>query len=603
MQCIHRIGTHAIQNEIEENPQMLLTNTKGSFFYWQENRSSRYHGFFVRENGVMLKTIAGLRLGVRLPVKRVTNKFSSFEIERQGGLRELFFLDPTSNSLVWQSNEVITLSVLLDGKEMFDNSDMGRFYEVTAEEGCVVVEFVKREDGSLGRRFFLAIAGVGGSRTKKEWVQEKYEWDATRNDPPFDRYVFWASDLQGKKFVFSVAQEKGAAIETAKRVYEDAEKIKKSLDAEVEWFAQKYDRPIGDEEICTAYLAAKYSLRHMEVKDEWKNSEGLYAGIPWFTQFWLRDFTIASRQLSPRVAHAIYMRYLDQWIMYGSLHGQDAPGTLAYADTEGLFFRCAEQLNRMGVLQGEDARKTKELLISFLNNTLPARMHNGLVQNGSKETWMDTEYQGSGRAGARIEIQALTLAMFRLAGTLTNDKAYLLREAELLRAVREVFWDGDALADGAGDSTQRPNIFLAYQFYPDLLLNHEWEKAFARALDELWLSWGGVASIAKSHPFFCGVDRGCKEKNQSYHHGDAWFFINNYVALSLCKVNEEKFRPFIDALLATSTNDIVWRGILGHHSEISSADEFAPSGCLAQSWSAASYCDALDQVLQSKNII
>ena len=55
----------------------------------------------------------------------------------------------------------------LGRKEIFDNSETGRFYEMRAEEGCVVIEFVKREDGSLGRRFFLAIAGLGGSTVKR----------------------------------------------------------------------------------------------------------------------------------------------------------------------------------------------------------------------------------------------------------------------------------------------------------------------------------------------------------------------------------------------------------------------------------------------------
>ena len=47
--------------------------------------------------------------------------------------------------------------------------------------------------------------------------------------------------FRGKKFVFSVAQEKDAAVATAKRVYDAAETIKKSLDAEAEWFAHKHD--------------------------------------------------------------------------------------------------------------------------------------------------------------------------------------------------------------------------------------------------------------------------------------------------------------------------------------------------------------------------
>ena len=91
MQCIHRIGVYTVQKEIKENPHALLTNTKGGFFIGRKTAHRAIMGFFVRENGVILKTIAGLRLGVRLPAKRVTNRFSSFEIERQGGVREVFF--------------------------------------------------------------------------------------------------------------------------------------------------------------------------------------------------------------------------------------------------------------------------------------------------------------------------------------------------------------------------------------------------------------------------------------------------------------------------------------------------------------------------------
>ena len=76
--------------------------------------------------------------------------------------------------------------------------------------------------------------------------------------------------------------------------------------------------------------------------------------------------------------------------------------------------------------------------------------------------------------------------------------------------------------------------------------------------------------------------------------------MNNYAALALFEVNAEKFQPFIDALLGASTNDILWEGALGHHSEVSSAEQYVPRGCLAQSWSAASYCDAIDRVVQSK---
>ena len=599
MQFIHHIGALETRKEIKDDPQLLLTNRHGGFFYWQENPSSRYQGWYVREKGGMYKTIAQLRLGTRLQIKRVTNNFSSCEIERSGGVRETFFLDPDSDSLVWQTNEAIPLSVFLDGKEIFDNDDQGRLYDISAEDGCIVIEFVKRKDDLLQYRFALAIAGVGGSEVKKEWVEQRYERDRERSDFPFERHIFRAVELKGRRFVFSVSQDKDVAKETAKRVYADTEKIKKALESEDQWLMHKYDCAASDPEMRLAHCAAKLSVQRMVVRDEWKNAEGLYAGIPWFTQFWMRDFAIAAGQLDPVDAHAIVMRYVDEYVSTGMLPGRSA-GSIAYADTELFFFWRVRQMYDAEAFTEEEKKTIISLLVTFLDNELPKRTQNGLVTNGPKETWMDTEYKGSSRAGSRVEIQALACAAFAFAARATGDTKYADQEHALLRTAREALWNGTALADGAGDPDVRPNCFLAYHVYPGLLLKHEWEKAFEYTLGSLWLPWGGIATIAKDHPLFCGIDRGCEYPNRSYHHGNAWFFIHNIAARALYRVNDKKFKPYIDALLTTSSRDVLWSGIFGHHSEISSAEHFAPAGCFAQSWSAATLCDAIDAMMERK---
>lgn len=596
MQFVHRIGALEAQKKIAYDPQLLLTNKHGSFLYWQEDHASRYQGWYVRGKDGMMKTIAELRLGTRLAVQRVTHRFSSFEIERASGVRETYFLDPDSNSLIWQANEAIPLSVFLDGKEIFDNDDQGRFYDISAEDGCVIIEFTKRKDDLLQYRFTLAIAGVGGSEAKKEWVKREYARDRERNDFPFERFIFRAAELKGRRFVFSVAQDKDTAKETAKRVYNETEKIKKAVEAEDQWLMHKYDCSASGKDMRLAHCAAKLSLQHMVVRDEWKNAEGLYAGIPWFAQYWMRDFALSAGQIDDTDAHAIVMRYVEEYASTGKLPGRSA-GSLAYADTELFFFWRVRQLDDAGVFKDEEKKTIKALLTGFLDNELPKRMQNGLVVSGPKETWMDTEYKGSARAGARVEIQALAMAAYAYAAHATGDKKYAEQEAALLRASREALWDGSTLADGAGDATIRPNCFLAYHVYSNLLLKHEWEKAFAHALDALWLSWGGIATIPKDNELFCGIDRGCEYPNRSYHHGDAWFFVNNIAAQALHAVNKEKFKSYIDTLLAASTDDILWQGIFGHHSEVSSADRFAPTGCFAQSWSAATYCDAIDAII------
>lgn len=600
MQFLHRIGALEARKEVKRDPQLLLTNKHGSFFYWQEDPASRYQGWHIREKGGIYKTIAELRLGVQLPAKRITNNFSSCEIERSGGVRETFFLDPDSDSLVWEANEAIPLSVFVDGKEIFDNDDQGRFYDISAENGCVVIEFAKRKNDAVQYGFALAIAGVGGSETKKEWVKREYARDRERNDFPFERYVFRAVELKGKRFVFSVAQDKDAARETAKRIYGETEKIRKARAAEDQFLMHRYDRDIPDAETRLAYIAAKLSLARMTVRDEWKNAEGLYAGIPWFAQFWMRDFAIAAGQLDQNDAHAIMMRYAEEYASTGALPGRSS-GSISYADTELFFFWRARALYDADALSEEEKKTIATLLAGFLENELPKRMKDGLVVNGPKETWMDTEYKGSARAGTRVEIQALACSAFAFAAQVTGDKKYAEQGQALLRAAREALWNGERLADGVGDPDIRPNCFLAYHIHPELLLTHEWEKAFGHTLSALWMPWGGIATIAKDHPLFCGTDRGCEYPNRSYHHGDVWFFINNIAARAMYSVNEKKFKPYIDAIVAISTEDILWRGIFGHHSEVSSADDFAPAGCFAQSWSASTFCDMIDAMLKKSS--
>jgi len=161
-----------------------------------------------------------------------------------------------------------------------------------------------------------------------------------------------------------------------------------------------------------------------------------------------------------------------------------------------------------------------------------------------------------------------------------------------LSIVREKFWNKSYLADGLGDWTIRPNIFIAAYIYPELLTRSEWTTCFNTILPKLWLRWGGLSSIDKSHELFTAKSTG--ESVQSYHRGDSWFWINNLAALVMKKVNKDVFKKYIDAITLASTKEILYSGAIGHHAEISSASSLKSEGCLAQAWSAAMYIELLE---------
>ncbi len=593
----HRFGARHIQKETAEDPQLLIRNKRGGFFYWQDNPSSKYHGLWVRRGGMLYKSIARVRPGVDAPIRKVTNYFWGFAVERGNDFHELFYMDPESDSLIYEMKNPGWFSLIFDGKAQFDQDEWGHFYDITENDGCLIVSYAKKSNEGIKYQWYCAIVGYTEYEAKKEWMKQDYSWDAKRQDPPFERSVYNAVRIKGRAVVFSVHNTKEEASRIAKSVVCRAGLIKDALQREARDFVSQHDQRIHTAETNIAHCAALFSVQSMVVRGENGAVEGMYAGIPWFTQFWLRDFALSANQLDVPVAKSICMRYcgeLEERGSIGSCDNQCAPG----ADSELLFFLCVGRLIERKALSAEELKRITRSLTRFCDAQLSAKMRDGFVINGPKETWMDTQYGDDGRAGARIEIQALALRAFRLAAELSGNPAYRTREHELLRKVRMELWDGARIRDGLGDDAMRPNIFLAYLFYPDLFLRHEWETAFDAALSALWLTWGGLSTLPKTHPLFCGVDRAGEDPNQSYHHGNAWFFLNNSVALALARVNIKKFKPFISALLTASTQDILWNGILGNHSEVSSANYYEPRGCLAQTWSAATYADALEGMMK-----
>jgi len=94
---------------------------------------------------------------------------------------------------------------------------------------------------------------------------------------------------------------------------------------------------------------------------------------------------------------------------------------------------------------------------------------------------------------------------------------------------------------------------------------------------------------------FVAKDSG--EGSSSYHNGDSWYFMNNLVASVLYRINPAKYSEYINEIMDASTNEILYMGTVGHHSEISSAMCQESLGCEAQLWSSAMYLNFFDVVM------
>ena len=232
-----------------------------------------------------------------------------------------------------------------------------------------------------------------------------------------------------------------------------------------------------------------------------------------------------------------------------------------------------------------------QALIKCLEKLIKKKTQEGWALNAPGETWMDS----LSRQGIRLEIQALRLAMYDLAFNLTGEIQYQNLSQNLIKKVRTFFWQKNILKDGLDDPTSRPNIFLAAYIYPKLFPKKDWDRCFQNLLPRLWLSWGGLTSLDQKDPNFCPFSTG--QLPQSYHQGDSWFWINNLTALVLWRLDRQKYQDFVQKIFQASTQDLLWHQAVGYPSEISSAQNFEPTGCVAQAWSAASYLELAQELL------
>ncbi len=591
----YNFGESKLEKNIsEKNPQVLLTNKIGGFFSWQDEQSSRYGGFYHKNGNRLFKSIESIKLKDESKIEKINNNFWGFELKRESGVKESYFVPYGFNALVYELNKESAFSLFLDAKEMFDNDEWGRAYSVYEEGGKLIIEFSKSRDSHQNYKFFIVVCSDGFKyKIKKDWVLKDYKYDFLRKDPPFGRYIYSALELEGDKFVFAVSEDKNEALSEAEYILKNLKNLKIDHKNSIIDFEKQHKKNIPKNDIKMAYLSAKFYLSNMLVFDLKGDVEGVYAGIPWFSQYWARDSLISLNALPNNFKKSLFLNYLKEIVQTTKINSCNI-GCIESAGSYGWFFKRAEDLISESLLDTQDVFHIKNALTEKIAHLLKENTQDGFAVNGPKETWMDTDYRGDARSGIRIEMQALRLKMYSLAAKLTGARRYFELEHSLTKKVRERFFDGEILKDGIDDLRIRPNVFLAFYSYPELLYKHEWAKVFEHALDNLWLDWGGVATISKDDEMFCGEYRGCFDPDQSYHHGDSWYFLNNMVAMSLFKVDKHKFQKYINAILNASTKEILFSGFLGASAEVSSANKFSSFGCLSQSWSLALYVELID---------
>lgn len=585
MEILHEFNNKKIAREVDD-AAFLLTNKRGGYIYFSNNIGSRYEGIYFNVNSSLYRVVADLNTGKK--INRLINRLYCIERELKDN-KETFFMPYFYNSLVYTQDKEEWVNLALDIRESYSLPVWGRFYEISEESDKLIIKYTHKNEEKNKKIFegyVVLMAEPFRYKKIENWRKTYYERDRKRGTQPFELFIYSLAALKARKMVLTFSQDRESAIRECKHVFENSPKLEEKQRRHVEKLIGS--RKIEKSDVGLAYTCCINSL------DQLTTNKGIIAGLPWLFQYWTRDELISLKNMKLSLRRRILLRDIGLLMGDGRLPNK-LPNIGKNIDSVGwLFKRISQNINHfskieLAIIEDKLVRSIKALEESYVRDAF--------LYNDAKETWMDTSFMDAGRIGARIEIQALLLEMYRLAHSLSGNEEFLRKERNLRKRVRDRFWNGETLADGADDYTIRPNIFLSYYIYPKLLTKKEWITCFENSLKKLWLEWGGLSTIDKDSELFVGHNTG--ENPRSYHRGDSWYYLNNIAALTLYKVDKKKFRKYIKKILDASTKEILWMGIAGAHSEISSANKQEANGCESQAWSNSTYIELVNELFST----
>jgi hypothetical protein len=570
MRVRHSAPEASSRQETDE-PVSFLIGGAASWLSLAPVRQSRYEGWYQIDSRStpahatrILDRIDYLKDGHAVVPSSLTLADNQAHWGYGDGLHLGMALLPGGHALRIEASRSAPLRITLDIRGAYQQPEFGRLYQITEVERAYHITY---SDPLLGSERFLVLLTDGGLERSESWQPVSYPWDSARHSPPDHAHIFTLGVVTAKW----VALGYGDSLEEARAAAERA------AQQDINLMGVGITRPSASESetVQTATSAAARTLELLTTPG------GLYAGFPWFHQVWSRDELIAALGLEKEAQQKTVERYLTYTLDRGELPTYQGAGTTC-ADGLGWLCLLIREMGTDSLPSGLRAQLTS-FLIEAEAGLRQRATPEGFIISGHNATWMDT----IGRAGVRVEIQAMYALLLELIAALTGETNWSETRTAFLSQVRDSFWVAPVLSDGQGDATVRPNTFLAYLFASDLLDKTSWEMAFTHTLSRLATPWGGLTSLDTSHPDFQKESTG--QDNRSYHQGDSWFFINNLAAVVLYRFDKERYKKAISEILGSSTEEILWKHTAGQAGEIASAHSGTSWGCGTQAFSAGTY--------------
>ncbi len=522
------LDTMKISVSAEENRPVSFTNKQAAFYYTQSHKNDHpEHAWFRGLNIAKKRIFSGYEVlagGKKLNRMQADVAVYPHKLVRthKGGMvetMELFDHKDIVKISVAGAGGKVGLSLLGD-QVTFDSIDSGVIFFKTSEDASKVIAVA----GQIGPASY----SDGNSYTDEAGF---YIIVANSKDEAFQQL----KDVRQEGALW--LDERAARMQTQLEQNSYLDASDNRFDKAMRWMVTTMDQ-----------LVTK------------QRGDGIYAGVPWFNEYWGRDSFIAlpganlvtGQFATARDIITSFAKFQDMnpaSRFYGRVPNIVKPDEIDYHTTDGTPRFIAEMLDYVKY-SGD-----KSLIADMYPNvtaSIDGSLKNwtddkGYLLHKDNETWMDArrasdKKEYSPRGTRANDIQALWYKQL-LAGVYfaeyMNDDAAAERWAAVAEQVRDNFerdfkvsgqpYLADRLkADGSADYQLRPNQLFAFDMVQD-------EAFLAVAMKTVWQElvypWG-VASLDQADPFFhpYHLNQGHYHKDQAYHNGTVWLW-NNGIAM------------------------------------------------------------------------
>ncbi|MDE6490190.1 MAG: hypothetical protein K2L49_03425 [Muribaculaceae bacterium] len=352
-----------------------------------------------------------------------------------------------------------------------------------------------------------------------------------------------------------------------------------------------------------------------------QQGNGIYAGLPWFNEYWGRDMFISL----PGAALCTGQWLAAKSILWDFAQFQDTVASSPTrgripnrANPDGIIYNTADGTPRFVIDIYEYLNYTADT--EFLASIYPAVARSvdsalqlrtdtaGYLVHADADTWMDAKRQGlypcSPRGNRANDIQALwyeqlkyAAAMATIMGQDSDAKRWNAAADRVIRSFRRDFIDPDTghihdhlNSDGSADRQLRPNELYAYGLLPnsgmtDTITRDIWQR--------LVYPWG-VASLDQDDPQFHPYHENWHHyhKDDAYHNGTVWLWLNG---MAMQRMIEAGQPDVAWQLFSRMNRQALVEGAIGSLSENADAWPAASggrgriSGTFLQAWSNAEH--------------